>query len=252
MPQSQPLNIFITGGSSGIGKALALSYLKNGHNVGVCGRDPAKFETLREYSNAKFYQADVVKRDEITSAIAQFYQDFGLDMVIASAGLSHERKTQIPDFEMSRKIIDVNLVGTLNTFEGALKIMLPNKHGHLVAIASVSALCGFPGVSAYSAAKAGITRLCESYALDLKEFGINVTCIAPGFVDTPLTRKNHHSMPFIMPAEKAAKLITTAIEKKKPYFIFPWFFGRVLTFLSIIPRPLYHFLMKFYKFNYAK
>lgn len=247
-----PLNIFITGGSSGIGEALALHYLRAGHTVGICGRDESKFESFKTYENAKFYTADVVNRVEIIQAIEKFNTDFGLDIVIASAGLSFERKTQIPNFEVSRKIIDVNLNGVLNTFEGALKVMLPKKRGHLVAISSVSALCGFPGVSAYSAAKAGVARLCEGYALDLKDFGIDVTCIAPGFVDTPLTRKNHHSMPFIMPADRAAKLIEAAISKKKPYYIFPWFFGRILTFLSVIPRPLYHFLMRFYKFNYAK
>ena len=246
-----PLNIFITGGSSGIGLALAEVYIKAGHNVGICGRDAQKFEAFKEFKNVKCYQADVVDREEIISAINQFNSDFGLDIIIASAGLSFEKKTQIPNFEVSRKIIDVNLNGVLNTFEGALDIMLKKKSGHLVAISSVSALCGFPGVSAYSAAKSAVAKLCEGYGLDLAEFGIDVTCIAPGFVDTPLTRKNHHSMPFIMDADKAAKLIIRAIEKKKPYYIFPWFFGRVLTFLSIIPRPLYRFLMKFYNFNYS-
>jgi len=246
------LNIFITGGSSGIGQALAEHYIKQGHNVGICGRDPSKFGAFKEAQNVKFYQADVVDREQIIKVINDFEKDFGLDLVIASAGLSFEKKTQIPNFEVSRRIIDVNLNGVLNTFEGALGIMLKKKQGHLVAISSVSALCGFPGVSAYSAAKSAVAKLCEGYGLDLAEFGIDVTCIAPGFVDTPLTRKNHHSMPFIMDADKAAGLIAKAIEKKKPYLIFPWFFGRVLTFLSIIPRPLYRKLMNFYKFDYAK
>ena len=246
------LSIFITGGSSGIGQALADYYIAKGYTLGIFGRDKNKFDYFNGKKNVFCYQGDVTKRDDVTEAISSFEKDHGLDIVIASAGLSFERKTQIPNFEVSRRIIDVNLHGVLNTFEPAVKMMLKNQRGHLVAISSVSALCGFPGVSAYSAAKAGVAKLCEGYALDLKEFGISTTCIAPGFVDTPLTQKNHHSMPFIMDSKKAAILIANAIEKKKTYYIFPWFFGRVLTFLSIIPRPLYHFLMKFYKFDYAK
>lgn len=246
------LSIFITGGSSGIGQALADYYLAQGHTVGIFGRDDKKFDYFKNNSKAFCYKGDVVNKEEVHAAIGEFNKEHGLSIVIASAGLSFAKKTQIPNFEVSRKIIDVNLGGVLNTFEAALKIMLPKKSGHLVAISSVSALCGFPGVSAYSAAKSAVAKLCEGYGIDLAPFGIKTTCICPGFVKTPLTDLNHHSMPFIMPAEKAARLIARAVEKEKPYYIFPWFFGRVLTFLSVIPRPLYRLLMRFYHFDYAQ
>lgn len=247
-----PLSIFITGGTSGIGLALARHYLSRGHNVGVCGRDESKFSELKEFSKAKCYKADVAKRDEIYHAIKNFHQIAGLDMVIASAGISFGRKTQIPDFARSRQVIEVNLLGTLNTFEPAIEIMTEQKYGHLVAISSVASLCGFPGVSSYSAAKAGVNKLCEGYAVDLKPYGIKVTTIAPGFVDTPLTQKNHHPMPFLVDVDVACKKIANAIAKEKSFYAFPFVFSSFLKFLSLMPRSLYLFIMGFFSFKYAK
>lgn len=246
------LNIFITGGTSGIGLAVALEYLKRGDRVGVCGRSIEKFEPLKQYEKAHFYKADVTNRDEMEAAILDFSGEGSLDIVLASAGLGFSKKTQIPNFERSRLIIDTNIHGVLNTFEAALKIMLPQKSGQLVAIASVAGFCGFPGVSAYSASKAAVMKLCEGYQVDLSSLGISTTCIAPGFVDTPLTQKNHHEMPFLVPSEKAGKFIIKAIDKKKKLYTFPWFFGTVLRFFSILPRPIYLKIMKFIPFEYAK
>ena len=246
------LKIFITGGTSGIGLELAKYYLNQGNIVGVCGRDEKKFEALKSFDKAHFYGADVVDRDQIKQAIENFSNTHGLDLVVASAGLGFAKKTRIPDFERSRQILDINLYGVLNTFEPAIQYMLKNGGGHLVAIASVAGFCGFPGVSAYSAAKSGVMKLCEGYALDLKPHNIMVSSIAPGFVATPLTQNNHHPMPFIISAEKAATLIANAIEKKKYFYSFPWFFSSMLKVLGMIPRSLYQFIVSKLNFNYAK
>ena len=245
------LNIFITGGTSGIGLAVAKKYLSQNHRVAVCGRDEAKFDALKDYENAFFYQADVCDREKMIEVVSDFNTKYGLDIIIASAGLSFEKKTKVPDFDRSRRIIDINLIGTLNTFEAALKCMLPKKSGHLVGIASVAGLNGFPGVSAYSASKAGVIKLCEGYGVDLYDQGIDVTCIIPGFVDTPLTRKNHHPMPFLVKAEDAAQKIITAIEKKKELYGFPFLFTTVLKILTFIPRSWFKKLMQTKKFNYS-
>ena len=246
------LNIFITGGTSGIGLAIALEYLQRGERVGVCARSADKFLALSNFENAHFYKVDVTKREEVESAILEFSHGVSLDIVLASAGLSFSKKTQIPNFQVSREIIDTNIHGVLNTFEPALKVMLPQKSGQLVAIASVAGLCGFPGVSAYSASKAAVMKLCEGYQVDLTSLGISTTCIAPGFVDTPLTQKNHHKMPFLVSSEKAGKLIVKAIDKKKKLYTFPWFFGSILRIFSILPRPIFLRLMTLVPFEYAK
>ena len=241
------LNIFITGGTSGLGLSLARAYKKQGACVAVCGRDLSKVES----DDFIKYQVNVTSKDEVQNAINKFGRDRKIDIVIACAGRSFERKTQVPDYEISKEIIETNLFGVLNTFQSALPKMLDQKHGQLVAISSVAGLCGFPGVSAYSASKAAVMKLCEGYQVDLSSLGITTTCIAPGFIKTPLTDKNHHKMPFIMSCEKATTLCLEAIRKRKAFYTFPFFFSHFLIFLSFLPRGLYIKLMKFYKFKYA-
>jgi short-subunit dehydrogenase len=217
------VNIFITGGTTGIGLALAKLYLEEGHHVGICARSLEKFpvEIKNKYKLLKCYQVNVVNREELRAAIIDFAAG-DLDLVVANAGRSVGAKSKTPQFSIANDIIDINVKGVLNTFEIALELMMPKKKGHLVATASVAGFIGLPGAGAYSASKAAVLKLCESYAIDLKQFGISVTALAPGFVDTPLTQKNNHKMPFIMNAEKAARLIKRAIEKKKVLFVFPF------------------------------
>jgi short-subunit dehydrogenase len=246
------VNIFITGGTTGIGLALAKLYLEEGHRVGICARNLEKFPTeiRNKYKLLKCYEVDVVNREELRSAIMDFSQG-DLDIIIANAGRSVGAKSKTPQFSVANTIIDINVKGVLNTFEIALELMLPKKKGHLVATASVAGFVGLPGAGAYSASKAAVLKLCESYSIDLKRTGISVTAIAPGFIDTPLTQQNNHKMPFLMSAEKAARLIKRAIEKKKPLYIFPFRMKLVMTILDKMPRSLYRALMSLKMFNYS-
>lgn len=246
------MNIFITGGTTGIGLALAKLYLEEGHRVGICARNLEKFpaEIRNKYKLLKCYEVDVVNREELRTAIMDFSQG-DLDIIIANAGRSVGAKSKTPQFSVANTIIDINVKGVLNTFEIALELMLPKKKGHLVATASVAGFVGLPGAGAYSASKAAVLKLCESYSIDLKRSGISVTAIAPGFIDTPLTQQNNHKMPFLMSAEQAAKRIKRAIEKKKPLYIFPFRMKLVMTILDKMPRSLYRALMSLKMFNYS-
>lgn len=246
------MNIFITGGTTGIGLAVAILYLEEGHRVGVCARNIDKFpaEIKNKYKLLKCYSVDVVNRDELRAAIIDFANG-ELDIVFANAGRSVGKKSRTPQFSVASEIMDINIKGVLNTFEVALEIMIPKKKGHLVATASVSGFMGLPGAGAYSASKAAVLKLCESYAIDLKRDGIDVTAIAPGFIDTPLTQKNNHKMPFLMSAEKAARLIKRAIEKKKVLYIFPLRMKILVTILDKMPRSWYRRIMGFKMFNYS-
>lgn len=247
------MNIFITGGTTGIGLALAKLYLEEGHRVGICARNLSKFpvEIRNKYKQLSCYEVDVTNREELYKAINAF-APVELDMVIANAGRSVGVKSKTPMFSVANEIIDINVKGVLNTFDIALEIMLPRKKGHLVATASVAGFMGLPGAGAYSASKAAVLKLCESYSLDLKRHGINVSAIAPGFIDTPLTQKNNHKMPFLMSAEKAAKLIKRALEKKKVLYVFPFRMKIVVTILDKMPRSLYRMLMNLKFLNYSE
>lgn len=246
--------VFITGGTTGIGMELAKLYAQKGWKVGVCGREKTKFDKSFETcsDNVCFYQVDVANRDELKAAIADFSKSIGLDLLIANAGIGYKFKTKIPDFEWSYKMVNVNLLGVMYAFEAALDVMIPRGKGQLVAISSIAGYNGLPGVSAYSATKAAVQRLCESLHLDLRQFNIYVTAICPGFVETPLTATNKHSMPFLMKAPEAAELITRAIEKKKMIYAFPFFFSTIVRILGILPRTWYRALMNLKAVNYSK
>lgn len=246
------MNIFITGGTTGIGLSLAKLYLEEGHRVGICARNLEKFpvEIKNKYKQLKCYEVNVVNRDELRAAINDFANG-DLDIIIANAGRSVGAKSKTPQFSVANDIIDINVKGVLNTFEFALEIMLPKKKGHLVATASVAGFMGLPGAGAYSASKASVLKLCESYSIDLKRQGIHVSAIAPGFIDTPLTQQNNHKMPFLMSSDKAARLIKRALEKKKVLYIFPFRMKMVITLLDKMPRSWYRCLMGLKMLNYS-
>ena len=241
------MKIFITGGTTGIGLELARLYTIPGNKIGLCGRNLSKITDPDP--SWQTYQVDVTNREQLQQAINHFVGDEHLDLIIANAGISMGAKSVEPDFQLARQVININLLGVLNSFELALKLMRPG--GHLVAIASVAGLMGLPGAGPYCASKAAVLKLCESLALDLKHKGITVSAIAPGFIDTPLTRKNNHPMPFLMPASKGARLIKKAIDKKKVLYIFPWQMKIAVLILEKIPRFLYRALMKLGAINYS-
>ncbi len=246
--------VFITGGTTGIGMELAKLYAGKGWKVGVCGREKAKFDESFSIpmDNVSFYPVDVANREELKAAIADFSKSIGLDLLIANAGIGYKFKTKVPDFEWSYKMVHVNLLGVMYAFEAALDVMIPRSKGHLVAISSIAGYNGLPGVSAYSATKAAVQKLCESLHLDMKQFNIDVTTICPGFVETPLTSTNQHAMPFLVKAPRAAYLISRAIDKKKMIYHFPFFFSTLVRILGMLPRTWYRAFMRMKSVNYSK
>ena len=238
------MRVFITGGTTGIGAELARVFQQKGAQVAVCGRSEEKFrKNFGGDSAIAFYQVDVAKREQLLAAIADFSRD-GLDIIVANAGTSNPEKNKVPNFDFVHRILEVNVLGVASAFEGALRAMVPAGQGQLVAIASAAGMVGLPGAAAYCGSKAGVIKMCETLSIDLQPLGIHTTCICPGFVDTPLTRKNRHPMPFIVNAPLAAQKIYRAIMKKRPLYIFPWPMRWIVTLLAIIPRNLYFPLMR--------
>ncbi|OFZ23893.1 MAG: hypothetical protein A2202_02470 [Bdellovibrionales bacterium RIFOXYA1_FULL_36_14] len=237
-------HIFITGGTSGIGLSLAEAYLKEGHHVGICGRDLSKIPAYMkdQYPFMHVYELDINDRKKVNETIVNFSKG-RLDLVIANAGIASFKGHDIPDFDNVFKVINTNVLGVMSTIEASLKVMLPNKKGHLVVISSVAGEIGLPRVGQYSASKAAVTKYCEALAIDLKKYNIVVTTILPGFIDTPLTRVNKHYMPFLMSSEKATKLIKKSIDNKAIRYVFPRRMKWLVYILSIMPRRLYRTLM---------
>lgn len=244
------MNVFITGGTGGIGAAIAACYLQQGHRVGVCGGRENDF--LRAFpdrpNNLEFFDLDVTDRQACLDTI-QTFANGSLGVLIAGAGVNDGApvKGKPLDFDRSNLILNVNLMGTLHTIEAALPIMQAQGHGAMAVISSAAALNGFGQTPAYCASKAAVTTMCESLSLRYADQNISFSAIMPGYIDTPLARATHpelEKMPFLIEAEKAADKIIKAIEKKKMRYIFPWQVHLMSSALSAMPRPLFKLLFK--------
>jgi NAD(P)-dependent dehydrogenase (short-subunit alcohol dehydrogenase family) len=184
---------------------------------------------------------DVRDADALARAAAAFIARFGPpDNVIANAGVSRGTVTEnADDLPAFRTVFDTNVLGIVHTFQPFLASMRATGRGTLVGIASVAGFRGFPGAGAYSASKAAAITYLESLRLELRGTGIAVVTICPGYIATPMTRENPYRMPFLLDADKAARLIARAIERRRRFYVLPWQMALVGCALRLLPRPLY-------------
>jgi short-subunit dehydrogenase len=127
----------------------------------------------------------------------------------------------------------------MHTFAPFLQAMLEARRGRLVGIASVAGFRGLPGAGAYSASKAGAIAYLESLRVEMKGTGVGVVTLCPGYIETAMTAKNPYRMPFILPADRAAKLMVRAIARRRRFYVLPWQMALVGRLFRILPRPLY-------------
>jgi short-subunit dehydrogenase len=237
------MNVFITGGTSGIGLGLAQYYIKLGYKVAV-----ASFQKREELTTLPkelfYYQADVTKEEDVKKAVDQYVLDHGrIDLMVANAGLNMP-KTPIPDLAKGKSLTMVNVLGVVHAFNAALPHFIQQKSGHFAALSSLSGLNGLPGMSYYGASKAFVGSFCESLAIDLRDYNIFVTCVYPGFIATDFTKNNTHPMPFLLSPEKAVQKIANAIHDRKEVAYFPIIPALFMGLLRRLPRSLYFWIMR--------
>lgn len=240
------MRVFITGASSGIGRALALHYAGRGARLGVCARGEAALQALAAElgPGASAYRADVRDTTEMQRAAQAFIARHGVpDIVIANAGVSHGTLTGEPaDIAAFQDIIDVNLIGMVKTFQPFIQPMVQAGQGTLVGIASVAGVRGLPGAGAYSASKAAAISYLESLRLEMRPTGVKVVTLLPGYIDTPMTRGNPYPMPFLLTAEAAARRFARAIARQRPVAVIPWQMAIVARVLRWLPVRVYDVL----------
>ena len=236
--------ILITGASSGIGAAVATEFAEPGVILGLIARRKEKLDELKARieqtgAQALTYSADVGDYDQIKTAVETFAADAGgLDLAIANAGIGWDPgKRKADEIARMAKMIDTNVRGVVLTLAFALDIMEKQGHGHIAATSSVAGFRGLP-VGPYSATKAFVRTMLDSWRMMVEGKNIDVTTIAPGFVETAIIEGNQFSMPFLISAEEAAKQIRKAIEAKKRTAIFPWQWHFVLPFMKSMPDSL--------------
>lgn len=244
------MNVFITGGTGGIGIALTHRYLADGHRVGVCGGTQADFDHAfpNPPSGLSFHSLDVTNRNHARAVIRDF-SGGKLDILIAAAGINDGAPVarRPLDFERAERILQVNLIGVLHSIDAALENMLPHQAGKIAVLSSAAAMAGYPQTPAYCTAKSALLTLCESLALRYLDQGISVTCLLPGYIDTPMARATHPNldrMPFLISTDDAARAMHGAINAGRMRFIFPWQVRWISNVLHWLPRNLFRALFK--------
>jgi short-subunit dehydrogenase len=247
---SAPL-LFITGASSGIGQALAARFHRAGYRLALVARRVAEVQGWAraqgmDASTWAVYGADVRDIAAIAEAGRACLAAQGVpDVVIAAAGLSVGFDTAVfDDLEVMRTIYETNNLGMAATFQPFVAPLRARRRGTFVGIASVSGIRGLPGHGAYCSSKAAVISYCESLRGELREDGVKVVTIAPGYIDTPLTRGNPYGMPFLMDAGDFADKAFDTIARGTSYRVIPWQMGVVAKLMRLMPDALFDRLVR--------
>ena len=233
------MTVLITGASSGIGAGLAKSWADDGWHVIACGRDPARLEALHQHNpNITLRLFDMTDREACRQALEGCYAD----LVVLCAGTCEYLDGGIVDDALVERVINTNFLGPVNCL-AALQPQLVSGN-RVVLVSSMAHWLSFPRAEAYGASKAALTWFANSLRLDWEPKGIAVTVVSPGFVDTPLTRKNDFSMPGRVSVDSAVEAIRKGLANGKNHIAFPTRLSLTLHLLAALPSFLQRALLR--------
>lgn len=249
--------VWITGGGTGIGRALALRYAQRGADVAISGRRLHKLEEtvdeIEEYSEARGLpvQCDVTVESEVESAVDRVVEEWGrLDIAVANAGFAVAGSIEELSAEDWRRQLDVNVVGLVMTAKYALP-ELRETAGRVALMGSVAGVVALPDEPAYSASKFAVRAIGRSLSLELADSDVSCTTIQPGFVDSEIYKRDNEDevhedwddrrpQQLIWPTDKAAKKIVRAIDARKREYTFTGHGKLAAFFGKHTPNLLHH------------
>ncbi len=234
--------IWITGASSGIGRSLAERLAGHGNHLVLTARNRTALEDMARLDerNVTVLDADLSSDDCIAPLSAALDAlPGGLDTMLLCAGDCEYVDVARFDSGITYRMANLNLVGVARCLEAGLpSLRRSRKRPHIAGISSASALTGLPRAEAYGASKAALVNFLESLGLDLRHEGIDVSIVLPGFVDTPLTRRNDFPMPFLVDADTAARRIIDGLERRRIRIAFPRRLTMALELFAMLPDSL--------------
>ena len=240
--------VFITGASSGIGKGVALEIAARGAHLGLLARREELLNEIVDEARAKGVKAIAVAADvrdakAVREAADRVRGELGpIDMLIANAGIGTADHALRLTPEHAANVININVLGAINSVAAVLPEMVERKRGRLVAISSLAAYRGLAKSAAYCASKAALSSYFESLRIDLRDSGVGVTIIHPGFIKTPLTSGREAKMPYLMELEDGVRKIVSAIEREKKSYAFPWQLATIVRAGLIMPTAMYDWI----------
>ena len=234
--------IWITGASSGIGKALAIKFAKNGWKVAASARRENLLNELRNINqNIYPYPLDVTKIEKCISTAKSIIQEQGgIDICVFGTGMHDPKSEKRFNLDKIREIMEINYFGTINSINSVYDYFSEKKNGQLSIISSVAGYRGLPAAGAYCASKSALISYTESLYFDLKRKNVKVSIICPGFIKTPMTDQNDFPMPMLKSPEFAANKIYAGLIHKNNFEIhFPKSFTFLMKIIQILPNWLY-------------
>ena len=238
-------SMFVTGASSGIGEALAMEFARRGYDLALAARRVERLEALADRLRSAgagrvlCLPLDVTDFPSIEVALGRAAAEFGrLDVVVANAGVGYSLPVGKGRIDEVRRTLDTDLTGAIATIEHALPILRAQGGGQVVAITSIAGSRGMPFLGAYSAAKAGLHRYVQALRAEVHREPIDVTELAPGYIDTDMNR-GVPNRPFVIPVERGAAIMARMIERKVGFRYVPvWPWTLVAPVLKVLPARL--------------
>ena len=234
--------IWITGGSTGIGKALAIKFANEGWNVAISARRENLLEEIsNEYENITSFPLDVIKKENCKEVFNQIKNKFeNIDICFFSTGTWDPKKEKDIDVEQIENVFKVNFFGTLNSIKAVEEYFKNKKSGTITIVSSIAGYRGLPNSTGYGPSKSALNNLAESLYFDFGRSNVRVCLVSPGFIKTPMTDKNDFNMPFLKTPEYAAEKIYDGLVNKNSFEIhFPKSLTIILKILGFLPNKIY-------------
>jgi len=235
---------WITGASSGLGKALALRMANAGWRVAASARSADKLAELEGVAgqgtgSIHAMPLDVTDAAATAATIARIEETLGpIDQAVLNAGTHIPVRAAALNIEDFQKLVDLNLMGTVHCLAPLLARMTARGSGRIAIVASMAGYRGLPTSGAYGMTKAGLVNLAEALKPELDGLGVTLQIVNPGFVRTPLTDRNPFPMPFLMDVDEAAEALYRGLRSKRFEIVFPRRFAYLMKLLRCLPGSL--------------
>lgn len=230
---------WITGAGTGIGRGLALALAARGMTVAASARTEADLLSLAAEARPGAIlpvPLDVTDEAAVRAAVTRIEAEAGpITLAILNAGTNSEVTAEKFDTARFAHVIDTNLMGAVHCLGALLPLLRQRRAGRVAVVASVAGYRGLPTAAAYAASKAGLIAMTESLKPELEADNVDVTLINPGFVDTPLTRRNKFPMPFLIGTDAAIRAIIKGFERGRFEIAFPWQMTLAMKLLGSLP-----------------